>query len=902
MATNASQTIPKRAAIDMAARGPSIGKVILAIVQPLASLRLTVALFAASIFIILIGTLAQSREGMWEVMDGYFRSWLAWIHVDAFFPLAWFPSMAAGTMRAITALGCVVTGGCVAWACFSVQKPRWLWQVLGASSITYGFISALLAMIFGAFWFPGGAAIGSLLLVNLLSAHLIRFKPQAKGGRLAMGLAVAAVGIWITYLIIAAGHSAEGLQAVPIFSMPTLWALCRIGFTLATIGLVALTASVAVKTPQRTVEITALSGLSLLFSVLAVWLWWAGEAAYLGDSGMRILWQLIQAEVAAVILLIGCVLVFKKRGGIVLIHAGVALLMCGEWFVSWYAVEQRLIIDEGATTNHALDIRETELAVIDKNFSDAADDVVAVPVSLLMQSKNGGTKISHEHLPFDIKITKYLPNSDVRRATPEDENPATAGQGLHYVAEPLRKSSGADADGAVDMASAYAELYDKSSGKKIGTYMLTQYFSATDVYEPIEVNGKTYDVGLRFKRTYKPYTVQLKDVRKDDYLGTDTPRNYSSLVSLVDPSRDFRRDNIKIWMNNPLRYAGETMYQSGYHMDPRTGKESTTLQLVTNTGWMIPYVACMLAATGMCAHFLMVLTRFLKRLPESTSTADDVIMAKVVDAKPKRRKKQRRRGKVDELQQKKNDHSLAGFLVPLAIVVVMGGYVLSKARAPSTSPQAFNYEAVGKSPVVSEGRVKPLDTLARNALRKISNRETFVDENGNKRPATQWLLEIIADPRVASQRKVFRIESLDVLQTLGLERRKGFRYSLNEVRGEGSTVRDGLKNFTREVETVRAKDVADLNDYERMLLDTDNRFRKYTLLAAAFEPLDIPDLPTEEEFYRDREAVGQRLRQLMADLVKSSEMLDRMQAPWRCRIWQKPKMRRNSSGPLMRRR
>ena len=50
-------------------------------------------------------------------------------------------------------------------------------------------------------------------------------------------------------------------------------------------------------------------------------------------------------------------------------------------------------------------------------------------------------------------------------------------------------------------------------------------------------------------------------------------------------------------MNHPLRYAGETFYQSGYE---RTEKgEATKLSVVTNTGWMLPYVACMLVVVGL---------------------------------------------------------------------------------------------------------------------------------------------------------------------------------------------------------------------------------------------------------------------------------------------------------------
>ena len=44
------------------------------ILSPLASLRLTVAIFALSMFLILAGTLAQVYHGTWEMMHTYFRS------------------------------------------------------------------------------------------------------------------------------------------------------------------------------------------------------------------------------------------------------------------------------------------------------------------------------------------------------------------------------------------------------------------------------------------------------------------------------------------------------------------------------------------------------------------------------------------------------------------------------------------------------------------------------------------------------------------------------------------------------------------------------------------------------------------------------------------------------------
>ena len=60
--------------------------IVLQILKGFASLKLTVVLFALSIFLILIGTLAQIDMGIWEVMADYFTSWVAIVPFQVFFP------------------------------------------------------------------------------------------------------------------------------------------------------------------------------------------------------------------------------------------------------------------------------------------------------------------------------------------------------------------------------------------------------------------------------------------------------------------------------------------------------------------------------------------------------------------------------------------------------------------------------------------------------------------------------------------------------------------------------------------------------------------------------------------------------------------------------------------------
>ena len=80
-----------------------------------------------------------------------------------------------------------------------------------------------------------------------------------------------------------------------------------------------------------------------------------------------------------------------------------------------------------------------------------------------------------------------------------------------------------------------------------------------------------------------------------------TPRNFQSTIVITDHETE-KSEEFTLWMNNPLRYRGETFYQSGYHPLP-DGSEATTLQLVRNTGWMLPYIGCVVVAFVMFAQF-----------------------------------------------------------------------------------------------------------------------------------------------------------------------------------------------------------------------------------------------------------------------------------------------------------
>lgn len=280
----------------------------------------------------------------------------------------------------------------------------------------------------------------------------------------------------------------------------------------------------------------------------------------------------------------------KNRIGIILTHLGVILLLVGEFVTGIAAKEGNMTIREGEAVNFVEDIRSSEIAIVDQ--SDATEDlVVVVPGDLISTGKN----IEHEELPFEIQIDEWMPNSQIfgPAQAPEDRKGiADSGVARQLAAIPVPRANGVDG-ATVDAPSAYVTLMNGAT--TLGTYLISVYVNQPQL---VEVDGKQYWIALRFERTYKPYSLYLKDFRFDRFTGTEMARNFSSEVQLVDEGRNVDRE-VLIYMNHPLRHAGETFYQSSYLSD----ESGTVLQVVKNPGWLIPYISCTVVTIGMLIHF-----------------------------------------------------------------------------------------------------------------------------------------------------------------------------------------------------------------------------------------------------------------------------------------------------------
>src|SRR5580658_821528 len=115
----------------------------------------------------------------------------------------------------------------------------------------------------------------------------------------------------------------------------------------------------------------------------------------------------------------------RKKIGIILIHAGLILLLGGQFLTELFQIEGQMLLEPGDVKNYSENGRKNELAVIDTTDPDK-DKVVAIPESLVAE----GGDIRTPELPFTLRVEKYYPNSDLAGPMSEEPEKMSAADGI----------------------------------------------------------------------------------------------------------------------------------------------------------------------------------------------------------------------------------------------------------------------------------------------------------------------------------------------------------------------------------------------------------------------------------------------------------------------------------------
>jgi hypothetical protein len=554
------------------------------ILAPLASLKLTVILFALGFVLVFMGTLALKHSGLWTAMKHYFRTPLAWVDLAIFAPD-----------------GKIETG-----------KYK--------------------------FPFPGGWTIGFLMLFNLIAAHSVRFQVKAIGKArlwgwigMAAGTVILSLGLYaivvsqpgITQTWWQGPGRVEGVSATTLGSAIVIYAsyvlfakrsgifLTHAGIILLLIGEL-LTGLLAVESQMRIAEGETVNYSSnterpeLAFTytdktgaeqVVTVPQSMLKEGETLDDPRVP-----FKVKVEKYFINSDPVFVHppKEAGD----SARKAIMRAAS-----NPDKEMLTEQEGQDALHIAqrnvvtpDLVKRMVAFFETTKPDFdSEDWRSLGTPWVKWHAYGGYEgrewaIHHSQCDTSFKTTGEL--GDAYRLRPRPENKGTEAS-------------------SVDFPGAFVTIISKQ-GETLGTYMLQ---TALTDGQPVTDGGKEWMVALRFQRVYKPYSIHAKDVRADMFTGSSTPRNYSTQLLRYDAQHTAGEEAI-IRMNEPMRFSGETFYQSqvagvqkrdaqGNPYIDRAG--ATVLQVVSNPGYLLPYIACIVVSVGLMIHFGTNLAGYVRR-------------------------------------------------------------------------------------------------------------------------------------------------------------------------------------------------------------------------------------------------------------------------------------------------
>ncbi len=248
--------------------------------------------------------------------------------------------------------------------------------------------------------------------------------------------------------------------------------------------------------------------------------------------------------------------------------------------------------------------------------------------------------------------------------------------------------------------------------------------------EPVwtELNGYRVSLGYGARIVELPFYLKLVDFQLERYPGSMSPSSYASEVILIDTRKNLRMP-YRIYMNHVLDYEGYRFFQSSYDRD----EKGTVLSVNHDPGTLPTYFGYLLLTIGMFGSMLVHSSRF------------QTLMRRARD-----------------LQKLARRCAAAS----VALLALIGVQELHAADPVSRLPKIDknHAEKFGELLVQSrDGRIEPVDTLAREVLRKVSRKERMFGLN-----ADQALLGMIVRPEAWQKVPVIRVSNEGLNRILGI--------------------------------------------------------------------------------------------------------------------------------------
>jgi cytochrome c-type biogenesis protein CcsB len=356
-------------------------------------------------------------------------------------------------------------------------------------------------------------------------------------------------------------------------------------------------------------------------------------------------------------------------------------------------------------------------------------------------------------------------------------------------------------DGMNGMDAINARITVGNESKEVNVYGGQGF--AGDAVDQV-VNGINVKISFGSKIIELPFSLRLNDFQLERYPGSNSPSSYASEITVFDQSKSLEMP-FRIYMNHVLNYRGYRFFQSSYDKDER----GTVLSVNHDaSGTIVTYIGYFLMTLGMVLSFFNKNSRFrsLARLSAQLRNSRKAI----------------------------------------ATAILVGGMMFF-ASLPHRS-MAANEEAYGL-PVISkehaakfgkllvqdkDGRMKPINTLSSEVLRKIARKTSF-----DGMDPEQVFLGILAYPDKWLTVPIIRVSNPELEEFLKLDGKYAAFNQIVDVHSQ-----DGYR-LGDYVEKAYAKKPSLQNKFDKEVMKVDERLNIfYMIYSGSF--LNVFPVPNDE--------------------------------------------------------
>ncbi|ADR22716.1 cytochrome c biogenesis protein [Marivirga tractuosa] len=344
-------------------------------------------------------------------------------------------------------------------------------------------------------------------------------------------------------------------------------------------------------------------------------------------------------------------------------------------------------------------------------------------------------------------------------------------------------------------------VVEDTKGNKL-TDAFVHVVSIEPDWTKFEYEGQEYGITYGPKAMKLPFSLYLSDFQLERYPGSRSPASYASEVEVRDGENSFP---FRIFMNNVLDHAGYRFYQASYDTD----EKGTVLSINQDRpGTYITYLGYTLLTLGMLLTLFAKGSRF-SLLNKKLSRMHNHNTSKI--------------------SQKST------LILALLCFSFLGLQAQDKSAIEHSVVPKEKADEYGKLIVQDmDGRMKPLNTLAHEIVRKLSGKTYMpipLENETVKLSPEQFILAVQLDPITYGNLPLIKIDkekSLEAFKALGIEPtgRLSFRQFLAD---------DGAYKLNHLVETANKLKPSERNEGHKELLKTDERFNIfYALLSGDF--------------------------------------------------------------------